>query len=71
MTTGMIVALVSTLACLVLVWPAVRRAGPTALPALLFWGLAITAVALLVLLAEDWFAPQLAPPPSPQRGVAV
>jgi uncharacterized membrane protein len=70
MTTGMIFGLVASIACLVLAWPAVRRAGPTALPALLFWAAAITALTLGVLLVEQWMAP--APmPPLPQRGVAA
>jgi hypothetical protein len=73
MTTAMLVGLISTVACLVLVWPAMRRAGPTALPALLFWAAAIGAVTLLVLLAEQWGIDPRAPsrlplPEPPQRG---
>jgi hypothetical protein len=78
MTTAIIVGLVSILGALVLVWPAVRRAGPAAWPALLFWAAAIAAVALAAVLYQRWTAPpeplfQPAPSPRqfPQRGVVT
>lgn len=72
MDIGLVTGIVASLACLVLVWPAVRRAGSGAVPMLLFWAAAIAAVTFLVLLAQRWQAPPLphAPPPV-QRGVAV
>jgi uncharacterized protein with PQ loop repeat len=72
MDIGLVTGIVVSLACLVLVWPAVRRAGSGAVPMLLFWAAAIAAVTFLVLLAQRWQAPSAphAPPPV-QRGVAV
>ena len=41
MDIGLVTGIVVSLACLVLVWPAVRRAGSGAVPMLLFWAAAI------------------------------
>ncbi len=70
MDVGLLAGLVAGAAMLVLVWPAVRRAGAGALPVLLFWVLAIAAVTLLALLVERWQASSAphAPAPVLQRG---
>jgi hypothetical protein len=74
MDAGLIVGIISAVAVLVLLWPAVQRAGPTALPALLFWALAIAAVTALVMLVQQWTLPApppVAPPLAPQRGTVT
>jgi hypothetical protein len=72
MDIGILVGLIMALGALVLVWPAVRRAGPMAWPALLFWALLIAAVTAGVMLVERWNAPPSQPlPPPSQRGTVT
>lgn len=76
MDAGLIVGVISALGAMLLVWPAVQRRGAGALPALLFWALAIAAVTGLVMLVQHWSMPAspLAPPAMPtppQRGTVV
>ncbi len=72
----MIVGVISALGAMLLLWPAVQRKGAGALPALLFWALAIAAVTGVVMLVQQWNMPAspLVPPSmpiAPQRGTAV
>ena len=76
MDAGLIVGVISALGAMLLLWPAVERKGAGALPALLFWALAIAAVTGLVMLVQHWSMPAspLVPPAMPtppQRGTVV
>lgn len=84
MDAAIIVGVIWALGAALLLWPGVRRAGGSALGALLFWALAIAALTWVVMLVQHWSMPDAppgpprAPPPAPpsaptlpQRGTVV